>query len=190
MELMPSSACAPSAPAHLVKRIKSIDPELHVRFYSHMINPITLRPLVKETGELIPSNRWHLFSRCGNGKYYLIFIHEDEKGEFLPFDERLVRRIENDALRILGLKEMLIARDRAIEEKERLGKEKMQALREDFARANQSKIQDVLADPYGSRIKEKETITSFSGQTKRSRITTEVTDDRDYEVPDWSQVTK
>lgn len=184
MELPPNPADSPSIPRHILKQIKKIDPGLHLQFSNYYVNKINGKPLIDSTGKPFVHPRWHVWMKNPNGKYYYITPLEDENGDYIPVDNRTVKNLEADAVRVLGAKEVLRRQQESRRRnKDRVIKKELETARE-FASENKRKLQDVMDNPFGNRLKEKETITSYSGQSNRSRTTKIVDDSDDYCLPD------
>lgn len=186
-------SCAPAVDRGVLARLQRLDPLLQVTFSQFAIDPATSRPLEVHPGpdwEDDPEARkrirrrgdthylldpcFHLWTPVPDGSMALVQSYPLDKG---GFGHLAVRALEADVARRMTPSEVARLIHNAKRENRRREYERFQRYRNDVAKANSSRVHDLLEEGKGGVRQAK--ITSFPGQKSRSTPGNVQMDDRE-----------
>ena len=141
----------PSIPKSFVRELKRISPQLEVRWYSFYPAEQGTPLLTGEYGNTeqhpIPYPRFYIYSVDAYGKAHLVKIIQNEDNSFRPLDGRVLKDLESDTFRVLGLKKLLQQQKEARENQDALKEKQISENAVLFSEANAHKIREAASDP-------------------------------------------
>jgi len=134
---------APSIPNSIKKELKNLDPTLELLFSHWALSGLDATPVIHENNP-IHWPCWSIWIKDPEGVYWRIAEWATKKGDFIPIDGRLIKYLESDPVRLNGPKEAFMNKKRMEEDNKAKKLKEFADSRIDVAKANKSKIKNIL----------------------------------------------